>query len=1263
MDVEFVFWGQSRLLELLSKEKHKGRLYFWFNTNQLTGSKLRSELEETISNASERYTPELHVDIKASDIFEPLGRTPAFVGDVKDRLDALSEEASSLFTQRSIEVLKQADEESFHELHDAIEQIPVLLQDIEQVDTDIPIQELVDTLEQAEQAISSLEPELRTLKEQAEEEQDSVGTTEKHTLNRFRQVQSEVYSFQRYVQSKDLQVAQDPALKLLGEAGMGKTHLLCNVAKDRIEEGYPTVLLLGENFYNRNIWTQIIERFGLTCGTEEFLGALDSLGESRGVRSLIMIDALNESSDPRMWSRQLPGVLRKLENYPHIGICVSCRTGYENRVFESTEDDLIETRHYGFREVEYEAVRKFFDAHGIDHSSIPVLKQEFQVPLFLKLFCENLERQGKSRVSHGPEGISQIFEGYIDGVHERLWRELQYDPSDNKVRTAVEALAREMAEEGGGTKRLPKDKAKQIVNDFLPGRRYPESLYRHILSEGVISEVVQFDEDAGEAVRFSYDKFADHMLAQQYLDLYVDGDFRDALSDSDELQEVFDDPFRYSGLIQALSIHLPEQHNVEIFDFIDSEAILIPFIKSLGWRDPQTLIDSNGDISQEVTDYLWSEIGELDELYELWRVLLTLATSSEHPLNTEYLHGILMEYGVRGRDHDWSRFLHEEFGEDTSEVFRLVNWGFSLENNPIESIELKRLISVTLSWFLCCPNRFLRDRSTKAIVNVVGSDLEIYIDLIERFRGVNDPYILERVYAAAYGGVLRNRTENSVTDIADTVFELEFEDGDPTPHILTRDYARGIIELANDKSDTYSVDLDKIRPPYDSSFSIGIPSPDELRDQVTERLEDADTDLESKFWIGLVGSDFEGGGFSDFARYVVGTNSDSTHVHGYDISGDEALRWITKRVFDLGWHPDSFGEFDQCVNWRLRAGRGTRKPEKFSKKYQWIAYYEFVAWITDDCEFTDSITDTPYSGPWTNWDRNIDPSVLNPEPESDLSIDQVPNYSLRIGDVGTEGWVSDDQEFPEIPNLLEISIDEESWLPLHGTYNWGEKESQESDAERKIVFWIDSVIVDAEDKSELLAWVRQNWVSSDSIQSGLVRLATLTQVFRGEYPWHPVVDDWLEDAGQAIRGSPVDTEKTIIDLHWEAEYDCSIDESYGMFVPSPYLSELLEMEWVVGEKMFMNQSTNPVRIADVSESDGLLDRVNSLTMIGGDSNLLQELTQTGLSIVWLVQGEKRISTGTISGNEFGKSQIRGVYSLNEDGEFTGEIESDFHAWD
>ena len=156
-------------------------------------------------------------------------------------------------------------------------------------------------------------------------------------------------------------------------------------------------------------------------------------------------------------------------------------------------------------------------------------------------------------------------------------------------------------------------------------------------------------------------------------------------------------------------------------------------------------------------------------------------------------------------------------------------------------------------------------------------------------------------------------------------------------------------------------------------------------------------------------------------------------------------------------------------------------------------------------------------------------------------------------------------------------------------------------------------------------------------------------------------DQWEEDASPIMR-SPIDVKSTALDLLWEAEYDCSMDEKYGMYAPSPYLANLLDLEWVVDTKEFKQQSQNPVRVADLSETEKISDRVDSLSMMGASSNILEELGSKDLEIVWVIQGEKRSITADMAGNERGQSQIRAVFYLNEDSEFVGEVESDFHSW-
>ena len=93
-------------------------------------------------------------------------------------------------------------------------------------------------------------------------------------------------------------------------------------------------------------------------------------------------------------------------------------------------------------------------------------------------------------------------------------------------------------------------------------------------------------------------------------------------------------------------------------------------------------------------------------------------------------------------------------------------------------------------------------------------------------------------------------------------------------------------------------------------------------------------------------------------------------------------QWIVRRVFDLGWTVNRFGEFDAMADRRVNGdgGRFPDKPERIGKKYQWIAYYDILARATDTFVFRDNYwneDDFPYEGPWQfSPVRNIDPSFL-----------------------------------------------------------------------------------------------------------------------------------------------------------------------------------------------------------------------------------------------------------------------------------------------
>jgi hypothetical protein len=215
--------------------------------------------------------------------------------------------------------------------------------------------------------------------------------------------------------------------------------------------------------------------------------------------------------------------LAHLERSPWIGVVLSVRSSYEHIVVpDETRRSAVSITHHGFAEHEYDATRAFFAHYSIEFPSTPLLAPEFRNPLFLKTLCRGLQDRGEYRLPRGFQGITAIFELYLDAVNQRLSSSLGFNPKSSLVRKAVEAVATALTE--SGERWLTLAKADAVVNALLPGREFERSLYQGLVVEGVlVEEATQHAKAVGEeVVLISYERFADHLTAKCLLDKYLD---------------------------------------------------------------------------------------------------------------------------------------------------------------------------------------------------------------------------------------------------------------------------------------------------------------------------------------------------------------------------------------------------------------------------------------------------------------------------------------------------------------------------------------------------------------------------------------------------------------------------------------------------------------------------------------------------------------------------------------------------------------------
>jgi hypothetical protein len=1345
MSVKFKYWGEHELWERLSTDEHRGRHYFWFNKESFTSQWFKARLEEAIANAGARYTPEINVGLPIADLFDGLGRTASFRTKLTNAGGALKIAYARLrfgSEQEQINPMISAIRNSAELLFPLLENIsairPINFDGIRRLALEINKSSWEANRILDETRTRSLDPGDKSANKQPDV---SYG---RHLLSELANRSIELTNL---VSSSECRLANTPALALVGNAGTGKTHLLCDVARKRVEAGLPSVLLLGENFSSEEPWSQIIRMLGLTCDRSEFLGALEAAAQAAGAKVLILIDALNEGDGKTLWHRYLAGMLTTLSRYPWIGLAVTVRSAYEDLVIPEAllPEKMIREEHPGFAEHEYKATETFFEFYKLKTPSVPLLNPEFENPLFLKLFCKSLNNLGRTEVPAGLQGVTAIFDLFIESVNEKLARPdaLDLDASERIVQKAVDHLVDAMTVTGKTW--LPREEAKNLINGLLPPAGFEKSLFRNLSSEGVIAEDRFWDESQDQkwidSIHFAYERLSDHLITKRLLAKHFDVSSPSrAFEPEQPLGEYVNDQieaWRNRGVIEALAIQLPELYSSELFDCAPQCANCTPsleaFIDSVIWRRPESFSDAT---LKHINNY----IIESPELHhQFLDALLTVSSNVEHPYNAEFLHKNLISLELPERDSWWSIYLHERYTHsEIGPLSRLLDWAWSAADKSHIDDKSLALASIALAWFFTTSNRFVRDRATKALVALLTPRINVLGKVLERFREVNDPYVSERIYAVAYGCAMRSTDLDAIKQLALRVYRLIFEGGNPPVHILLRDYARGVIEVALHCGIELEIDVAKVRPPYGSDWIGDLPSKEELEKRYnTWEGQRSDQEIaQSEIFHSVMGSE-------DFARYVIGTNSghfdwtsrrledasqpmrkeifeqfvesltrrqkevfdrlsaaydkfdrflrmdeekrrESFHPdlteeifrsiladlekdvrkrlrapkrgifdkhiipclkdpfrcrYENNFSLSVAQRWILQRVFDLGWTKERFGDFDLHVNRYTNDYRTGHKPERIGKKYQWIAFHEFLARVADNFEYksSDWIDGRElYNGPWQPSERDIDPSCLLRETGREVWKHRTQTWWFPVcyedwgsewsGGAADNTWLKGVDDLPPVESLIETvnPNDGSHWLTLNAYYNWEQPVPtgvDPSDTRRK-QFWyiLHSYLVRKRDARAFFEWACQQ----DFFGKWMPETHALYEVFLGEFFWSPAYahfnvpyhgrQGWTRGHGRKI---PRRVLVSADEYTQESQgFDCSIDESYSIYLPAKWIADGMSLSWKGKGGHCCDPSGELVAFDPSVTSKG-----PSALLLRKDK-FLKFLHESKCEIVWTVIGEK-----------------------------------------
>ncbi|MGR0183440.1 hypothetical protein [Azospirillum aestuarii] len=849
-------WSASGLRERLTREgpEYAGRILYWFNEQPLTRTWFRQKFQAAQADLGSRYTAETNVALPIRQALLGFARDPALHQQIEEWASEIASKGKSAI--HAAKDLAAVTTPMPTGLIEALSTLEAALPTEPLPPTQMfPVKTWRDALEATGRALNDVSAWCLKDLPRARKEVHELQNRVYHHLGELRTTLHEVRS---EIDSERWAFVNVRQFLIHGDGGIGKSHLLADVTAHQIERGRPAVLILGQKFFLADPWDQIIRDLDLPVGTstDHFLGALDAAAQAAGVRGLLLFDALNERHGVALWPDRLGGFLKQLEVFPHLGIVLSCRTTYLPHVIPDTlaENILPRLRHHGFGSGD---ARAYLKVRSFVLPGAPVPAPEFNNPLFLKTCCDALEKDGLREFPRGMTGATAIFSFYRDAVAREVERRLGLEPRRKMVRKAVDALAQAMAE--SKSEYLSVERAHSLFDDILPSQCERErDLLTQLESEGMLTVEVIEDEDTekDEAVRFTFQRFSDHVIATRLIDLHVKAaDPAAAFATAGPLHPYVARPiiWEMAGVVEALAVQLPERFGRELPDLMptaDAYRATEAFGNSLLWRAQESFTERTLELVDEL-------LGE----EEFLPTLLHVATEPNNRFNGRYLHEWLAPMRMPERDAEWSIPIAQLGANDDGPVWTLIDWAW---DNGFDVIEDQRaeLAGITLCWFLTTSNRIVRDRATKALAALLTKRPILAADLFTRFWEIDDDYLRERLLAAIYGALLQGMMdEDEISILTLAVYTTLFADGKPAVNALIRDHGRGIIEYARwRKCLPAEVDLVKSRPPYRSGWPLEY-VPDEVVEQYTQTYRSG-----ARLHDSIVSSAVNDG---DFARYVI----------------------------------------------------------------------------------------------------------------------------------------------------------------------------------------------------------------------------------------------------------------------------------------------------------------------------------------------------------------------------------------------------------
>ena len=381
-----------------------------------------------------------------------------------------------------------------------------------------------------------------------------------------------------------------------------------------------------------------------------------------------------------------------------------------------------------------------------------------------------------------------------------------------------------------------------------------------------------------------------------------------------------------------------------------------------------------------------------------------------------------------------------------------------------------------------------------------------------------------------------------------------------------------------------------------------------------------------------------------------------------------ARRYILWRVFDLGWTPERFGEFDRHINRSDR--REAAKPERVGKKYQWIGYHEMLAYLADHYQYRPSFStdenDWQFRGPWQGALRDIDPSWAfhhsagsGFKGTDNLPRLTEPTYTVWAEDLSHGEWLAVTEDLPQFAeSLRRVELDTGvHWIIVNGSFSWEQPPPADRDRfdteRRRVGFSITGYFIRPNDVDDFRKWLGRT--GGLNLEPHADR--QIESVFFGEYGWAPAFQyreqvirretrsDLEGDWSRFIEPATVTYNAGI------SGFDCSELEGNSTLLPHHELIARLGLRWSGKGAEFLDEFGQLAAFATSGRGN------DHTPLIIREDLVKRYMAQEDLVLCWTVAGTKITLGGGSTMTYRGRLEITGFYEYDGD-ELHGSVASE-----